>query len=336
MRTSHRLLLCLSLAAASSVSTAGLAAAKPRYRLTDLGATGAQARAVNSQGLVIGAVQDNAGGRPFLWKKGHTRMLNVPADTASASALGINTRGTVVGTSYLTGGFPVPTVFTPSPEIVLPPDGSSGGIANAINDKGKIGGAIFGANGSLPAIWSPGGSTGSWALIDTLGAGQVVALNNKGGALINAGTSFLWKNGQVSSVGLLEGYMTTTGSAVNDAGVICGTAYKLNGNMATYTPFVWEKGRLKTLPIAPSGANAWAMGVNNKGQIAGVSADHTGYHPLLWQKQGSRWKVTDLKPLIQGATGWDLTTIAGINNKGQIAGWGSHQGQIRSFLLTPR
>jgi uncharacterized membrane protein len=336
MRFSHRLVFLSLITTATLPSAASLAAGKPRYRLTDLGTTGAQVRGLNSQGLVIGAVQDNAGGRPFLWKKGHLRMLNVPANTSSASALGINTRGTVVGTSYLTGGFPMATVFTPSPEIVIPPDGSSGGIANAINDKGRIGGAIFGPNGSLPAIWSPGGSTGSWAIIDAVGAGQVVALNNKGGALINAGTSFLWKNGQVSSVGLLEGYATTTGSAVNDSGVICGTAYKLTGNVATYTPFVWEKGRLKALPIAPSGANAWATGINNKGQIAGVSADQTGYHPLLWQKKGSRWKVTDLKPLIQGATGWDLSTIAGINNKGQIAGWGSKSGLVRSFLLTPR
>jgi len=36
--------------------------------------------------------------------------------------------------------------------------------------------------------------------------------------------------------------------------------------------------------------------------------------------------VTDLKPLIKGSAGWELSTIAGINDFGQIAGWGLHQG----------
>src|SRR6185503_7829555 len=39
--------------------------------------------------------------------------------------------------------------------------------------------------------------------------------------------------------------------------------------------------------------------------------------------------------LIPQDSGWTLISARGINNQGQIVGFGTHNGQTRAFLLTP-
>jgi probable HAF family extracellular repeat protein len=46
--------------------------------------------------------------------------------------------------------------------------------------------------------------------------------------------------------------------------------------------------------------------------------------------------MRDLNNLLPPNSGWELTQALGINDKGQIVGYGTHDGQIRAFLLTPR
>jgi probable HAF family extracellular repeat protein len=46
-------------------------------------------------------------------------------------------------------------------------------------------------------------------------------------------------------------------------------------------------------------------------------------------------KMYDLNDLIPAGSGWELIEAAGINDAGQIAGVGSHNGNSRAFLLTP-
>lgn len=45
--------------------------------------------------------------------------------------------------------------------------------------------------------------------------------------------------------------------------------------------------------------------------------------------------MVDLNDLIPANSGWYLEATTGINNRGQIVGYGLHGGQQRAFLLTP-
>jgi hypothetical protein len=45
--------------------------------------------------------------------------------------------------------------------------------------------------------------------------------------------------------------------------------------------------------------------------------------------------VEDLDRIV-GDSGWVLEDAASINDKGQIAGFGLHDGKFRAFVLTPR
>jgi hypothetical protein len=45
--------------------------------------------------------------------------------------------------------------------------------------------------------------------------------------------------------------------------------------------------------------------------------------------------IVDLNSLIPAASGWMLESAQGINNAGQIAGSGMHDGTLRAYRLTP-
>ena len=72
-----------------------------------------------------------------------------------------------------------------------------------------------------------------------------------------------------------------------------------------------------------------AFGINNAGQVVGysqIAGQSPPPHVVLWQ----HGKIFDLNP-----TGWQTLGYA-INNRGQIAGFGSNPtGQSHGFLLTP-
>ncbi|MBA3832447.1 MAG: hypothetical protein H0X34_11265 [Chthoniobacterales bacterium] len=56
------------------------------------------------------------------------------------------------------------------------------------------------------------------------------------------------------------------------------------------------------------------------------------YHAFI-STNGARMK--DLNKLIPAGSGWILAEANGINDSGQIAGYGIIQGQSHAFLLTP-
>ena len=54
-------------------------------------------------------------------------------------------------------------------------------------------------------------------------------------------------------------------------------------------------------------------------------------HALLWENG----TMINLQDQIPADSGWVLRQALGINDQGQIAGFGVHEGKIRAFLLTP-
>lgn len=100
------------------------------------------------------------------------------------------------------------------------------------------------------------------------------------------------------------------------------------------------------------GANTWAAmttaGLTNPGIFA-LSVARTSPNPTVFAgtqsgmfriiEGGTQWELTnnmqDLNGLIPANSGWFLFNASGINNAGQIVGWGTFNGQIHGFLLAP-
>ena len=82
------------------------------------------------------------------------------------------------------------------------------------------------------------------------------------------------------------------------------------------------------------GASSFANAINNHGQVVGysVAPNNGGGRAFLY----SDGRMTDLNTSIPAGSGWFLENATGLNDGGQIAGYGeSPSGQIDAFLLTP-
>jgi probable HAF family extracellular repeat protein len=238
-----------------------------------------------------------------------------------------------------------------------------GGKATDIS--GKYGGmAVFGINnaasplivGSLPV--KVAGSNLSQAMVwqnsqvTTLGAlngrsseahgvnlsGQIVGVSNYDAA--GNSHAALWQNGTIVDLGGLFGSRSVA-NAINDAGQIVGSSDANAVNPATgglYTHAVlWQKnpasGAYTVTDLGTLGQyTSFAYAINNQGQIVGSSYDASREsHAFLWQNG----TLLDLNTLVPADSGWVLQSAQGINDSGQIVGWGYHNGATRTFILTP-
>jgi probable HAF family extracellular repeat protein len=150
-----------------------------------------------------------------------------------------------------------------------------------------------------------------------------------------ASRSVLWKNGQIVDLGNLgEDFGGAT--ALNNHGQVVGFSWNgipnpvgIFGNPTENRAFLWQNGVMQDLGTlceanGVCGVDAGAFAVNEKGQVAGVSAtnttpnDTTGIptvHPFLWD----RGRMLDLGTLGGTVSGVDGPTIL-LNNQGQVAG----------------
>ena len=135
------------------------------------------------------------------------------------------------------------------------------------------------------------------------------------------------------SLGTLGG-LWSEGYAINDLGQVTGTAYTENDS-ATHA-FLWAGGRMKDLGVLFKfpGATSWGMGINLHGNVVGFSdcLCQVRYHAFVYRNG----RMLDLNNLIPPGSGWALTQANGINDAGEIVGYGMIAGQQHAFLLTPQ
>ena len=102
--------------------------------------------------------------------------------------------------------------------------------------------------------------------------------------------------------------------------------------------FLWQRGKMTLLDQnQPDILDARPVAINNAGEIVGsaylpsVKSGKYLSHPFLYQNG----VLFDLNTLIPANLHWELQTVSGINNRGQIIGSGLHNGKTHAFLLTP-
>lgn len=343
----------LSLAVFSMGSGTAFAA----WTVTDLGVLSdwgtSFATGINNNGQVVGYAStgeySSAGldiNHAFIWSSStgmnDLGVIGGTAASVNSYAYGINDNGQVVGTSQLTeGGSSYAFLYNNSSMQNLNIVGS----ANGINNSGQIAGSVTGghafvrnANGTVTDIGTLTTYTGAKSYGTGINSnGQVAAYDFMGSGQSATAAGFVWTNGSKQATGALGGSNSTL-SAINNAGQVVGTA---ETTYASYTHAFWY-GAGQKKDLGTLGDTSKANAINNNGQIVGLTDgvfDDGGInHAALWtiNSDGSV-TLTDLNTLIAGS-GWVLAEATGINDKGQIVGYGTvgegFDAQTHAFLLS--
>lgn len=192
--------------------------------------------------------------------------------------------------------------------------------------------SIGGIGARRPAEWIlhdlgvlPGGAfSEAYAINDR---GQVVGRSGTASGSVHA---FLSEEGVTADLGALPGGDYSEAYNINDKGQVVGASATTGAgcepapfNACTHA-FLWEDGTM--IPLRPLGGPfSYAYGINNYGQIAGISTTVSGdYHAVMWTPEGL---ITDLGVL----PGDTFAQANAINDRGQIVGWSSGE-TTRAFV----
>jgi probable HAF family extracellular repeat protein len=311
------------------------------YQVTDLGTLGglySVATGINNAGQVVGHsfLTGLSVDHAFLYDGSTLNDLGTLGGRDSAASA-INNAGQVVGDSTTAEGSSHAFLYDANGMIdlgTLPGGGDS--TATAINDAGQAVGYAAVSAIVVHAFLYDGGTLTD---LGTLGGNltRAFGINNLGQVVGSASTSsgthaFFYDRGKMTDLGTLgSGSTLSWANAINDAGQVVGYA---NTADSFAHAFLYEQGRMRDLGTLGGGYSK-ALAIDSAGDVVGYSETIPGtsdLHAFLV----SGGVMTDLSRLVAD-TGWILEAATGINDQGQIAGYGRNPTDHRShgFLLTP-
>jgi len=326
------------------LACAGLAtqAAKPQqWTFVDLsipGALGAEGKAVNDHGAVVGeATFRNAFGdsarHVFLWQDGVMKDLGSPpggnAFVQNIQVTDVNDRGDIAVTQASNAA--VPFLWKDGAWQPLSFMGSITGVNRADDAAGTY--LPQGSSHPRALIYV----NGSPVDVGTLGGSSAVAwsINNHdavvGSSSMTGDTSahaFMYRDGAIVDMGILPGGRNSEARDVNDHGVAVGTCDLPNDNFRTVA-CVFEAGKPARMLFDVPGLHE-AIAINNRGDVVG---DFFNGKSFLY-KDGVVTQLEDLDVVKAG--GWSLAP-AGINDHGLIVGTAWRSGSYpHAFVLIPK
>ncbi len=335
-------------------------AASATYSITDLGSFGSAetwANGINEPGQVVG----HSGGDAFFYTKKEMTDL-APFTISFSSSAAINNRGQIAGITSVNGVIE-PAIYQKHGQVtVLPSLGAvgAGGAqtaqAEAINNRGQVVGSAYvpGSPYQHAVLWSDGritdlGALGAYSYASSLNdSGEIVGTTASGKSPTGdwLQVPFLYANGAMIDLGQLG---LDYALDINNKGQIVGSMLVGSGSELRLQAALLDHGTVFNIHIL--GLQSAALALNERGQIVGYfqfqsgtqshcdpstgqCTEHPVYadHPFLYDDQGV---MTDLNALLPSDSGWELQYATDINNRGQIVGWGLHDGNTRAFVLTP-
>ncbi len=336
-----RLFGCAALAAISA------ARADVSYAVRDLGTLGgasSRAHAVNDEGWVVGEAETRDGTmRAFLWTPEAGMQDLGTLGGASSRAFAINARGEAAGEAEDEEGRLRPFRWSADHGMeALPlPAEMREGVVYALNNFGVLAGGGDGPGGPRALVWSVDGVRVPSALEQFHGS-VAHAVNDMGA--IAGRVDVLGSPEPVSRAFVLDANGDWRGAKI-EADLSAGSAalaLNARGDAAGYR----ANGRALQaawLPSAPGEAprgldtldNVYsvAYGINNAGEVVGLfaSSHEDDDRAFVW-RDGA---MLDLNDWIETAEPWQVVEARGINNRGQIVGYGLLHERERAVLLTP-
>jgi probable HAF family extracellular repeat protein len=334
------------------------------HAIIDLGTLGGDTRgeAINAVGNVTGfswlssPASHAAGVHAFRYADG-TGMTDVgalpPGNVSSGS--GINSGGTICGYSYVAEDGNAPHAILANSALVLTDLGTGDDFSAAfdINDHGLVTGQAS-LSDFHACLWTSTVTSTVIRDIGTLGgnrsvgrsineSGQVAGESEIGHRDVTRAFRFTEDHGMIS-LGTLGG-VNSSAYGINNSGQVVGesdvgpspnlqlrsrfTDFSLFGTHA----FLWTEGiGMRDLDHLGGGTSR-ATAINNKGLVVGYSRLINGaFHAFSWTHTKGMIDLNNLLPLFSG---WVLIGANGVNDSGQITGWGLHNGVERAFRLDP-
>ena len=261
------------------------------------GPTYSNASAINEAGVIVGSGTFSVDGvsNPIAWVNGAANFL--PTLGLGGGATDINEQGDIVGWVNTTK-FTSPAVWRNGQLKVLAGFYGNGGVAQSIDEEGRISGLSTGLNYSgdqIPTQWTNDVPT---SLPTNFGADYVgvLGLNRSGAGRISGyqiqrqslpdGTTYLinvaiaWQNGEYRELQRPFGVGNSIAYGVNLNGVYFGAYEDLDGYK---TPAYWDKDGAVRLPLE-SGREAVATAANESGLVVGYDkTDGLNPIPVLWR-----------------------------------------------------
>jgi probable HAF family extracellular repeat protein len=321
----------LGLTSAGPVA-AGAPAAAPSFRVIDLGTLGGKssgAMDINTRGDVVGWAATKSGAvHAFVFRDG--KMIDIGTlGGRNSKATGISDNRAVVGVSNVIGGAQHGFLWRAnqgSPHNLGTP------LPVHIGDTGAIIGNGVSSIGESIATYRNQHGWVRLPLLDDDGSfGEDI--NNSGTAVgtlftePHGSTPFMYANGTLTVLPSVELASETAAVAINDNGVIAGQTFDPLG-LVIFDGTSWQ-------PVATGSLFEPEINdLNNCGDIVGA------HHPGPVFSTPSAFLISggnpyDLNTLIPSGSGWHLGTAFGINDSGEIAGVGRHNGIQHAFLLVP-
>jgi probable HAF family extracellular repeat protein len=310
------------------------------YHITDLGTLGgtySQARGINIHGDVVGSSTTTSGDEhAFLYHDGAMTDLGVlySGDTSSQSH-GINDSGIVVGRSV--GATSNPFYTSGDQMHFVGSLGGNYGWATGITNAGQIVGISADSNGNTHAFLATNGSMTDLGTLSNTDNYTIAYGVNELGSVTgyssgpNMSEAFLFRNGQMHGLGNLGGY--SRGFAVNNLDHVAGASI-INSNGDEHA-FFWHDGTMTDLGTTAGAITSQGLGMNNLDQVVGTlvfdPSDGTKNHGFLF----TDGVMIDVNSLLPANSGWVLRDAQGINDLGQIVGFGNIGGEQHAYLLTP-
>lgn len=224
--------------------------------------------------------------------------------------------------------------------------GGTTSMAFAVNDSGEVAGAADNSAGAVQAVVFKNGNIISLGTLGaTAGGGEALGINNRGDVTGIANTAngnadgFLYHDRKMIDLGVLPGANSSAGTAINNSLQITGNSGTLGANNSH--AFLWDKGKMIDLGVLPTGNSSQGNGINGRGEVVGGSdifiPSNLGFGPPgTYVSHGflySNGQLQDLNDLIPANSGWVLGAASGINNRGEIAGTGTINGETHGYLL---
>lgn len=330
---------CFALALSLSPATLPLLA--QNYAVKDLGTLGGNwslAKAINNNGQVAGAAADANGlAHAFLYSSGKMKDLGTLGGEDSI-ANSLNAAGVAAGYSETADGYSG-FVFRHGQLIPITGLSSTYSTVQGINRSGQVTGqsinasgqpaSFFFSNGQVTDLGSLGDDKdGTYAEAINASA-QIVGLSYRADGNFRG---FLWQAGAMTDLGTLGGDWSVA-YGINDAGQITGVGY----TPKTAHAFLYSNGKMQDIDKRSNLFESVGEAINQSGVVVGEvqvkgNGGSVNFHAFVF----SHGKMLDLNKLIPADSGWILKEASGINDAGQIVGWGYHNKRERAFLLTPQ